>query len=110
MKCNKCGMDIADNSKFCGYCGESTIETNNLDKTVKIEPISQNSVQPNSTVNPETKKVVAQPKNNVVGPKSVNIGMQPQTNNISVGQNNVIQSQIQKEVNNPTIKDLLKKS
>ena len=112
MKCNKCGMDIADNSKFCGYCGASTIETNNLDKTVKIEPISQNSVQPNSTANPEIKKienVVVQPKNNVVGPKPVNTGMQPQANTILVGQNNVIQSQIPKEVNtvvNPTINNV----
>lgn len=116
MKCKKCGMDIADNSKFCGYCGTTTIEQNNLDATVKIEPISQNLVnnnleQHNNTVNKEIKKVenvVVQPQtnstqiqqNNVVQTKPENLMVQPSSNSIPVQQNNnMVESQMPKVEN-----------
>lgn len=58
MTCNKCGANIEENSKFCGYCGnpveikddpqingdnnpvvEKSINEIDLEKTVRIEPI-----------------------------------------------------------------------
>jgi len=55
MICKKCGANIADNSKFCGYCGNSIEEisipktqpeTNEIDlgKTIKVEPIQNETV------------------------------------------------------------------
>ena len=35
MKCKNCGADIENNSKFCGYCGESVENKVSIEELVK---------------------------------------------------------------------------
>lgn len=81
MLCKKCGAEIADASKFCGYCGEivetnenvqpSNVENNEVventikevefGKTIKIDPIGVeglNSNEPATQVEPQVQNQV----------------------------------------------------
>lgn len=61
MICKKCGTNLADTSKFCGYCGdkvEQSIELNNLNiELVNLEENKSDVVVENNNVQQEVNEV-----------------------------------------------------
>ena len=70
MACNKCGANISENAKFCGYCGsvvekntqenlneniieEDVVSNYDLGKTIRVEPIQMNDEVLNNIVQEE---------------------------------------------------------
>lgn len=43
MLCNKCGKEIPDNSKFCGYCGQNVENVESLNSTNNQEVVTNSS-------------------------------------------------------------------
>ena len=65
MLCKKCGAEIADTSKFCGYCGE-TVEANDNNQLSNIE---NNEVVENTIKEPDLGETIkidpVQPENQI---------------------------------------------
>lgn len=100
MLCKKCGTDIADTSKFCGYCGnpvEVTSEqiTNTNSTEIPVNPVEVPNEHVDSQINivDSPENIVENLTNNVdlgktikiepVQPESVNVPEQSEVQNVS---------------------------
>ena len=54
MLCKKCGANIEDNSKFCGYCGEVVSEVNQLNQNIRETNQKLDQIQPGGISNNQT--------------------------------------------------------
>ena len=111
MKCLKCGMEIADNSKFCGYCGNPVEASQSniasvqpAEPVVPVQPVQQ--VQAVQQVQPVQQ---AQPDNGeqTVQSRMVNPNEQSNLNVDTLNANqNVSSLNVGEPINMPTMQPI----
>lgn len=70
MYCLKCGKNINDNAKFCGFCGKKTTVLPKSESTTVTEPQTVNIVN-RETVQVQTNQIENLPKCNRCGSTSL---------------------------------------
>lgn len=98
MKCLKCGMEIEDNSKFCGYCGNPVQVVN---PTVVSNPLGNGNVQ--NMVSPSMPNNQVQ-NNTQLGQSTPIVKTMPiETNTVSQGVQPTMQGANQVQTQQPVI-------